>query len=501
MNDSKYRYILYIISTVILATIGMQVYWNYINYKANKQQLINEVQTSLDKAVDDYYAALAERTTLGIFLEGDNQKDAFKEGSDLQKILKSIDEDDHSFTNLDSINVSDMEGITILRGFKADSMSKAQNEKNTPVSPEVFKKKIDSIKIEAGDLNPSKFDFLTSKIIVSISNDSLDLKEIDRLVTEEFNRKKLSIDHYLKYEDGKGDSIFTDSLFLSPNHLKTTSKSTFLPKGSTLQISFSNETQTILRRILGGILISTLLVLAVISSLFYLLNIIKHQKQLSEVKNDLISNITHEFKTPIATIGVALESLQNFNAIEDKTKTKNYLDMSSSQLSKLNAMVEKLLETATLDSENLKLNKERYDLSEVLNSIIEKHQMQSEKSIETDIQDLVFANVDIFHIENAFNNIIDNAIKYGGGIISISLQGKSSQIEFKVSDNGTSLTKAHKERIFEKFYRVPKGNTHDVKGFGIGLYYTNKIIEKHGGTIDLELDKSKTTFKITLPYA
>ena len=501
MNDSKYRYILYIISVVIIATIAMQVYWNFVNYKANKQQLINDVQISLDKAVDDYYAALAERTTVGIFLEGDKQKDPFKEGSDLQKILMSIDEDDHGFTNLDSINVNDMEGITILKGFKADSMSKAQDKKSKPLSPEVFKKRIDSLKFETRDLDPSEFDFLTSKIIVSISNDSLDLREIDSLVSLEFERKKLSIDYNLQYDNGKGDTISSDSMVLNQNQLKTTSKSTFLPKGSTLQISFSNETQTILKRILGGILISTLLVLAVISSLFYLLNIIKHQKQLSEVKNDLISNITHEFKTPIATIGVALESLQNFNAIDDKAKTKNYLDMSSSQLTKLNSMVEKLLETATLDSENLELNKERYDLSEVLNSIIEKHQIQSEKTLKTDIQDLVFANVDIFHIENAFNNIIDNAIKYGGDVISISLQGKSSEIEFVVSDNGTSLTKAHKERIFEKFYRVPKGNTHDVKGFGIGLYYTKKIIEKHQGTIALELDKSKTTFKIALPYA
>jgi two-component system phosphate regulon sensor histidine kinase PhoR len=113
----------------------------------------------------------------------------------------------------------------------------------------------------------------------------------------------------------------------------------------------------------------------------------------------------------------------------------------------------------------------------------------------------VFANVDVFHFENAINNIIDNAFKYGGNHIEVVLKSKSSQIEIEISDDGTSLLKANKERIFEKFYRVPKGNTHDVKGFGIGLYYTKKIIEKHNCTIKLDLDKNKTTFKIALPNA
>jgi two-component system phosphate regulon sensor histidine kinase PhoR len=164
-------------------------------------------------------------------------------------------------------------------------------------------------------------------------------------------------------------------------------------------------------------------------------------------------------------------------------------------------MVEKLLETATLDSENLELNKDRYNISEVLTAVIEKHHMQNDKSVTRLIDDNVFASVDIFHFENAINNIVDNAFKYGGNTIEVVLKSKSSQIEIEVSDDGTSLSKANKERIFEKFYRVPKGNTHDVKGFGIGLYYTKKIIEKHDGSITIELNKDKTTFKIVLPYA
>jgi len=220
------------------------------------------------------------------------------------------------------------------------------------------------------------------------------------------------------------------------------------------------------------------------------------------VKNDLISNITHEFKTPIVTIGVALESITNFNAIEDKAKTKTYIDLSSEQLRKLNIMVEKLLETATLDSNALDLNKETVDIVELLNTMLNKYQIQyPEKTFQRTIKlETLPIEVDLFHFENALNNMLDNAVKYGGEHIAVQLEANEKYLEILISDNGATLTKTNKERIFEKFYRVPKGNTHDVKGFGIGLYYSKSIIEKHEGSIDLELNKNLTTFKITLPH-
>ena len=107
--------------------------------------------------------------------------------------------------------------------------------------------------------------------------------------------------------------------------------------------------------------------------------------------------------------------------------------------------------------------------------------------------------MDVFHIENAINNIIDNALKYGGNTISVQLKKSLLTTDIFISDNGNTLANANKEKVFEKFYRVPKGNTHDVKGFGIGLYYTRKIIEKHNGFVTLDLNNSLTTFKIVLP--
>jgi two-component system phosphate regulon sensor histidine kinase PhoR len=231
------------------------------------------------------------------------------------------------------------------------------------------------------------------------------------------------------------------------------------------------------------------------------LKIIKDQKQLAEVKNDLISNITHEFKTPISTIAVAIESIRDFKGIDDKNRTKNYLNISSEQLGKLNTMVEKLLETATLDSDQLELHKAPQDIVALLNDAVQEMRMRAtDETIKFESsEEIIMTTMDGFHIENAINNILDNALKYGGTQIEVSIYSKNNQVIIDIIDNGNSLSKNTKDKIFEKFYRVPKGNTHDVKGFGIGLYYSKKIIENHNGTLQLMLQPHQTIFKITLP--
>ncbi len=499
MNDKRYRLILYTIVFVILGTIGIQVYWNYKNYQSNKAQLINDVQVSLDNAVDTYYTNLAEKSTLGFTMESDSPVGLFSKKEKFDSLMKSIDFNEKGFTVTDSVDIHTIDGINIFRGVKADSLIRT-------VKIPYSKHSRNRAKIILNDTtNVTGFDFklLTSKVVISINNDPLQLKDIDSLLQLELQRKHLNIEYDLSFKTALDTVQFITKHSSNQSALTTVSKSPFLPDHGSLTIHFSNETKIILKRILTGILISTLLVLVVIGCLFYLLSIIKHQKQLAEVKNDLISNITHEFKTPIATISVALESIRNFDIIDDKAKTKTYLNMSSDQLSKLNIMVEKLLETATLDSDSLQLNKEKTNISELLFLIIEKHRISlHNKTLRFNVKEQeVSTKVDIFHFENALNNIIDNAIKYGGDEITVSLSTKAKHIEIDIIDNGNTLTKANSSRIFEKFYRVSRGNTHDVKGFGIGLYYTKKIIEKHGGFIQVVLENKTTCFKIKLPNA
>lgn len=491
MEKFRYGWIFNTIVIVVMCTIAIQVYWNYKNYLTNKQQLINDVQISLDNAVDNYYAKIAEQNTLAFAFSLNDSTEMHKHHNQINDIIKHIDIDSES----DSLKIEIFDDVTYLGN--SDSVQKKIVKKWQPIKLEMDAHSNFSLDSFSND----SFKLLTSKVIYSMTNDSLKLERLDSLVKTELIRKNLNIDFGLlllsPFDTLKNKPVNS----IKNTALKTTSKSTYLPKGSQLEIYFSNSTAHILKRIMLGIFMSLLLIMAVIGCLFYLLKIIRHQKQLAEVKNDLISNITHEFKTPIATISVALESIKNFNLNNDKEKTKSYLEMSSSQLQKLNMMVEKLLETATLDSEEIDLNKEPCDINHLIESLIAKYQIQAlnKTLVFNRPQQDITAHVDVFHFENAISNVIDNAIKYGGELITVSLQLTTSSLTILISDNGTSLNSDSKNHIFEKFYRVPKGNTHDVKGFGIGLYYTKKILEKHGGIVNLILEPSLTTFKISLP--
>lgn len=461
----------------------VQVYWNYREYQIQKQNLISRVQLSLDNSVEAYFADIA--------------KSGFK-----SYIIKTS-------TNTDSIVLKTDSKFSFTKTIDSTSHISAFIGKDKPVIVTGYHKKA-LFKIDTdGQIISKTIDSLISKAAISIFRDVLDLKKLDSFVVNEFKRNKINVKYALKYDyapnmlksDGKQKTIGYNLIDFPEEHLKTISKSTFLPNKSTLKLFFTNETSILLKNSFISIFLSFTLSISIILSLLYLLKTIYKQKQLAEMKNDLISNITHEFKTPIATIGVAIESIKNFNVIDDKEKTKNYLDVSNEQLSKLNIMVEKLLETASLDSDSLILNKEEINISDLLDTIANKHKLQTEnKTINLFLpKETILAKVDVFHFENAINNVLDNAIKYGGDTINIGLSQNNIAFTVSISDNGNTLIKVNKDKIFEKFYRVPKGNTHDIKGFGIGLYYTKKIIEKHNGVIHLDLGNKKTTFKISLP--
>ncbi|MCK7590375.1 HAMP domain-containing histidine kinase [Subsaxibacter sp. CAU 1640] len=487
MDDKKYNGILYVIVVTMLLTVAVQLYWNYNNYKVNKQRFINDVQIAFDNAIEVYYANLAEQNQMTIL---DVKSDSIK----FTDKLKAIDTDS-IFMQLrkdyEGKLDSNMMRVTQLMDSSSGFSFNTKTKNLSQVKVLRGKRASDSIKLLKG---------ITS-IFISIHDDSLKLKPLDSLVTNELKRKELTLNHALNHY--RNDSLINsyNEDVTESDYLKTLAKTKFLKQNEALELKFPNATNIILKNGMFEILLSLVLLLAIISSLVYLLKIIRNQKQLAEIKNDLISNITHEFKTPISTIVVALESIDKFNALEDQQKTKTYVDLSNEQLTKLNTMVEKLLETATLDSDNLNLQMESVNVSELLETIVNKHSFQAkEKTLNFyPSKNDVFATVDVFHFENAINNVVDNAVKYGGHVIDVSITQKSSVIVISISDNGKGLTKEHKDKVFEKFYRVPQGNRHDVKGFGIGLYYTTKIIEKHGGSIEIELSDNLTTFNISIP--
>ena len=531
MIAKKHRWILTFITITIVATIAIQFYWNYKNYEENKRQVTNEIQLSLDNAVEEYYSSLAKSNFLTIIDSKNTDNDKSFKSSSIGKLLKKM-KGKTSTEEKPTIKITNLKFTTDEKMSKEarDSLMNSTKEFVTEFNLDQdthISKKPDSLKIVTqftdnkngytihkdgsktsvkyfeGKKAADSLKILTSlkPIFISFLDQSIAYDKIDSLIKTQLSKKEINT--LVSFQHYKNDTLFkqTNDTFLTDKTKSLSSKSTYVKENETFKIVYKNISFEALKRSFFGISLSLILSLAVISSLFYLLKIINKQKELATIKNDLISNITHEFKTPIATVSTAIEAIENFNVLEDKEKTKKYLAMSSVQLKKLHQMVEKLLETATLDSEQLILKKETIDVVETIEKLVTKHQfLNSEKKISfsTNLKP-IYINVDVFHFENVVSNLIDNAVKYGGNLIEININSILNITEISIADNGLGIDKNQQEKIFDKFYRVPKGNTHDVKGFGIGLYYSKKIIEKHTGTLSLSSTKNNTIFKINLP--
>ena len=255
------------------------------------------------------------------------------------------------------------------------------------------------------------------------------------------------------------------------------------------------------------LLSSFLLIMIVLACFAFALYIIYRQKKVSEVKTDFINNMTHELKTPISTVSLALEALVKFDVRTNEKRSLNYLDISRRELARLSTMVEKVLNIAQHDKSGLTIKKENLHLHELIQNVVDTISMQIQKKNGT-LDCLLNAKPDLIkadkvHFSNLLYNLIDNSNKYfiDKPVIRIETKNESNGIILKISDEGIGLSKSEISRIFNKFYRVPTGNIHNVKGYGLGLSYVKDIIEMHNGILKVTSEKNKgTNFIIFLPY-
>lgn len=252
---------------------------------------------------------------------------------------------------------------------------------------------------------------------------------------------------------------------------------------------------------------SVLLLIIIVWAFTFTIQTIFKQKKLSEVKNDFISNMTHELKTPISTISLACEALSDKDMSDNKEVRGNYVGMISQENKRLGLLVESVLKSATWDKGDLKLKKDEFDLHDVINSVSENILIQVENKYGKINKDLAAEKSliigDEVHVTNLVNNLVDNANKYSPfkPEITITTINYKEGILFTVADKGEGIKKENLTKIFEKFYRVPTGNVHNVKGFGLGLNYVKAIIEKHGGEISASSVYAKgTIFNIYIPF-
>src|SRR5688572_23377078 len=355
-------------------------------------------------------------------------------------------------------------------------------------------------------MNPVK-QVSTNYFIVMV-NGEVDAPLLEFLLRSEFEKRNIKVDfEYGVYDCSSEKMRYGDYVPLQTSKEKITSKK--LPAWNHYAyyfgVQFPNREAHLINQ-MGIWSFSSVVLLMVILFFGYTLFVILKQKRLSEIQKDFINNMTHEFKTPISTIAVSTEVLKDPNIVHQPERLLNYTTIIEKENTRLKQQVERVLQMARLDKEDVGLKKELVDVHQVIQDALKNtsgalHEKQG--SISCDLNARQFSiEADRLHLTNVLYNLIDNAIKYAQVAPHIVIRTSDSQksICIEIEDNGIGIHPDNQKRVFQKFYRVPTGNVHDVKGFGIGLNYVKTIVEAHKGNIKLESELGKgSVFRISLP--
>ncbi|NAS30886.1 GHKL domain-containing protein [Flavobacteriaceae bacterium R38] len=337
----------------------------------------------------------------------------------------------------------------------------------------------------------------------------IDIEEIKTLLKREFTDRDIDIDfEFGVYSNGLATKVRSRKFSSSKSTRYRTSL--FIDnEGKSdydLLVSFPKKKKFLISSIIGMVFLSVILTLVIIVAYSSALYQLIKQKQISEIKTDFINNMTHEFKTPIATINLALDAIKNPKAFENTDKVKRYLQMIREENKRMHAQVENVLRISKLEKNQLDISKDRVDVHDRIEEaithvslIVENRGGYINEHLEATSSEILGNEM---HFTNVLVNILDNAIKYSPDApkIDVYTEVAKNNIIIKVQDQGAGMSKAVAKRIFEKFYREHTGNIHNIKGHGLGLAYVKKIVEDHQGEIYVESEKDKgSTFYIKLP--
>ncbi|MBL4656983.1 MAG: HAMP domain-containing histidine kinase [Flavobacteriales bacterium] len=274
-----------------------------------------------------------------------------------------------------------------------------------------------------------------------------------------------------------------------------------------LKVRFPAKRTYLLKTMWGILSLSGLLTLAIIMSFYFTVRTILRQKEDSEIKTDFVNNMTHELKTPISTIALACEAIADEDVRKSEEQVNKYVSMIGFENKRLGNLVEDVLQSAALDKETFEIKMEDLNVNDAIEATVSKMSLLVESSggkiISSPDKDVQLLKGDIFHLTNAISNLVDNAIKYCDRAPEIQIKSVHRLLGVQIicEDNGIGIRKVDQKKIFEKLYRVPVGNVHNVKGFGLGLNYVQAITEKHNGNVKVSSEIGKgSKFEIFLPY-
>lgn len=512
MNKRLFTIISVSFSLAIIVLIWFQVYWIRKDFKIREELFKGKVDEALNRT-NSKLARLDPRSnyikttqrTQGIYrpnYKGDN-KLGFSVKSEL-----NVDSNGHQFSLLTNDDLTSDSAIKFDASAKSflkyirEQQSQIQSSSNT----DLFNQSMGG---------SSLFDISTTTNYYLDRKQKTDTLLLDSILSSELAKEKITAKYtyYLTslfpgsphHRNLNQAESISDSLGIEHYMINLAPDNTFSDP-EYLIVYFPTQNRDVFKQMWPFLITSIVVILILTFSFYYIMANNLKQKKLSVIKNDFISNMTHEFKTPISTISLASEMLDDESIAQTPEKKHRYLKMIRDENKRLSVLVESILQTSILDKGEFKLKLSEVDVHEIINTAINNTHLligQRKGSVQTYLKAQKFKlQADRVHLTNIIFNLIDNAIKYSLDVpeITISTYNTAEGIMIQVKDNGIGISKENQRKIFDKFYRVPTGNVHNVKGFGLGLSYVLAVVLKHHGTISVNSEVNKgSTFNVHLP--
>ncbi|MEM9053338.1 MAG: HAMP domain-containing sensor histidine kinase [Bacteroidota bacterium] len=497
-------------SVSMLGVIGLQGFWLKRTIDQASEQFDKRAERALYATVD----ALEQNEMEFIITE------EFEEGIDFKTLIADADSivdanglgdikfhethDDGLATDFHIIN----EGNSVVYISTSDSnqFNLTQQVRYTAREVEVLEEQFEIVENEFEVIEEA----LRTVIVKTISKEEDVIRRLEDTDIEPLMKSELlkeGIDLPFVYAVSS-DTVFT-AFSSSPNLEEMLFEASIFNTSEDsplLHLGFETRGAYILKNTSDILALVFLFTILLMGTTIYAIRFMFNQKRLADMKSDFINNMTHEFKTPLATIGLAADSIKHPRVRGNDTELDRYSNIIAKESHRLNSHVESILQLAKMERGEINLKRSSVRINDLMREALAANRMRIEQS-SAEISEQYLPSemecfVDPYHVGNALSNLIDNAIKYSKGVPQVSLLVKSEAgfISFAVKDNGIGMSEEAKKKAFEAFYREQTGNLHDVKGFGVGLSYVKEIAEKHGGLVNLESKKGKgTTVTIKIP--
>ncbi|WP_091140591.1 sensor histidine kinase [Flavobacterium caeni] len=522
MNKLFFRLLVLLMSLSLIGIILVQVYWFNTSFKNNEEQFRFHVKQVIGNVADklqkeEAYSFIDKYKKLKDSIGKEPQKSDFLEFGYYQRNSRTNETIIYSNSIISedyNISASFFDKKVDSLKLKNFSSKRVTEVYNNGIDNAIQQKIVPDVKIQKTGgmdiLDNAQFEIFFKDIASAKPlQERVSKEKLEQLLFTELNQYGVKTPfEYGVYSNGLATKIQSDKFRYAKNDTYTIPIFTDNEGNNKYQlmVSFPHKEKFLFSDLVGITILSVVFTLIIIIAYSSALNQLIRQRHISEIKTDFINNMTHEFKTPIATINLALDAIKNPKIIEDKEKVTRYLQMIRDENKRMHAQVENVLRISKLEKKELDITKESNNIQDIIEDAIDHVNLiieDREGTITTHFnatRTTVLLN-DV-HFTNVIVNILDNAIKYSpeAPVIDIYTENVKDFVIVKVKDQGAGMSKVAQKRIFEKFYREHTGDLHNVKGHGLGLAYVKRIIDDHNGQIFVESEKGKgSTFIIKIP--